>query len=176
MKNALWPNLFRNWNRTESETVYTLRQVPIYKDFSKKEFSELEKLVHHRTYASGDFVFKNRAPGEGMYIIMKGTIKITIGTRSGDERVLAELKEGDFFGELALFDNEPRSANALATTDSKLIGFFTADLLSLQDRNPQMTNKIIMNLGSMLGERLRNTNHLLLEAQIKSHDEADTAD
>ena len=107
---------------------------------------------------------------------MKGTIKITIGTRSGDERVLAELKEGDFFGELALFDNEPRSANALATTDSKLIGFFTADLLSLQDRNPQMTNKILMNLGSMLGERLRNTNHLLLEAQIKSHDEASTAD
>jgi len=136
----------------------------------------LEKLVHHRTYASGDFVFKNRAPGEGMYIIMKGTIKITIGTRSGDEQVLAELKEGDFFGELALFDNEPRSANALATTDSKLIGFFTADLLSLQDRNPQMTNKILMNLGSMLGERLRSTNHLLLEAQIKSHDEADTAD
>jgi CRP-like cAMP-binding protein len=176
LKNALWPNLFRNWNRTESETVYTLRQVPIYKDFSKKEFTELEKLVHHRTYASGDFVFKNRAPGEGMYIIMKGTIKITIGTRSGDEQVLAELKEGDFFGELALFDNEPRSANALATTDSKLIGFFTADLLSLQDRNPQMTNKILMNLGSMLGERLRNTNHLLLEAQIKSHDEADTAD
>jgi len=176
LKNALWPNLFRNWNRTESETVYTLRQVPIYKDFSKKEFTELEKLVHHRTYASGDFVFKNRAPGEGMYIIMKGTIKITIGTRSGDEQVLAELKEGDFFGELALFDNEPRSANALATTDSKLIGFFTADLLSLQDRNPQMTNKILMNLGSMLGERLRSTNHLLLEAQIKSHDEADTAD
>ena len=136
----------------------------------------MEKLVHHRTYASGDFVFKNRAPGEGMYIIMKGTIKITIGTRSGDEKVLAELKEGDFFGELALFDNEPRSANALATTDSKLIGFFTADLLSLQDRNQQMTNKILMNLGSMLGERLRNTNHLLLEAQIKSHDEADTAD
>ena len=136
----------------------------------------MEKLVHHRTYASGDFVFKNRAPGEGMYIIMKGTIKITIGTRSGDEQVLAELKEGDFFGELALFDNEPRSANALATTDSKLIGFFTADLLSLQDRNPQMTNKILMNLGSMLGERLRNTNHLLLEDQIKSHDEADTAD
>ena len=133
-------------------------------------------MVHHRTYASGDFVFKNRAPGEGMYIIMKGTIKITIGTRSGDEKVLAELKEGDFFGELALFDNEPRSANALATTDSKLIGFFTADLLSLQDRNPQMTNKILMNLGSMLGERLRSTNHLLLEAQIKSHDEADTAD
>lgn len=176
MKNALWPNLFRGWDRTESETVYTLKQVPVFKDFSKKEFTELEKLVHHRTYASGDFVFKNRAPGEGMYIIMKGTIKITIGTRSGNEQVLAELEEGDFFGELALFDNEPRSANALATADSKLIGFFTADLLSLQDRNPQMTNKILMNLGGMLGERLRNTNNLLFEAQTKSNDDAGTAD
>jgi len=121
-------------------------------------------------------VFKNRAPGEGMYIIMKGTIKITIGTRSGNEQVLAELEEGDFFGELALFDNEPRSANALAVADSELIGFFTADLLSLQDRNPQMTNKILMNLGGMLGERLRNTNHLLFEAQAKLNDETNTAD
>jgi hypothetical protein len=57
-----------------------------------------------------------------------------------------------------------------------LIGFFTADLLSLQDRNPQMTNKILMNLGSMLGERLRNTNNLLFQAQTKSNDDAGTAD
>jgi hypothetical protein len=67
-------------------------------------------------------------------------------------------------------------ANALAVADSELIGFFTADLLSLQDRNPQMTNKILMNLGGMLGERLRNTNHLLFEAQAKLNDETNTAD
>ena len=123
MKNAVWPNLFRGWNRTESDTVYTLRQVPVFKGFSNKEFNELEKLVHHRNYSSDDFVFKNRAPGEGMYIIMNGTIKITIGTRAGDENILANLKEGDFFGELALFDDEPRSANAISIEDSKLIGF-----------------------------------------------------
>ena len=176
MKSAKWENIFKGWNRSESETVLTLKQVPVFKNFSNIEFSELEKLMHHRTYSTGEFIFKNRAPGEGMYIIMKGTIKITIGTRSGNEQVLAELEEGDFFGELALFDNEPRSANALATADSKLIGFFTADLLSLQDRNPQMTNKILMNLGSMLGERLRNTNNLLFEAQTKSNDDAGTED
>ena len=165
MKNAVWPNLFRGWNRTESDTVYTLKQVPVFKGFTKREFAELEKLVHHRSYAAEDYVFKNRAPGEGMYIIMKGNVKITIGTRSGSESVLAELTDGDFFGELALFDDEPRSANAIATTDSELIGFFTADLLSLQDRNPELANKILFNLGGMLGERLRGTNRLLLEAQ-----------
>ena len=176
MKNAVWPNLFRGWNRTESNTVYTLRQVPVFKGFSNKEFNELEKLVHHRNYSSGDFVFKNRAPGEGMYIIMNGTVKITIGTRAGCENILANLKEGDFFGELALFDDEPRSANAISIEDSKLIGFFTADLLSLQERNPEMTNKILFNLGGMLGERLRSTNRLLIEAQKGSDSNAESAD
>ena len=176
VKNAVWPNLFRGWNRTESDTVYTLRQVPVFKGFSNKEFNELEKLVHHRNYSSDDFVFKNRAPGEGMYIIMNGTIKITIGTRAGDENILANLKEGDFFGELALFDDEPRSANAISIEDSKLIGFFTADLLSLQERNPEMANKILFNLGGMLGERLRSTNRLLIEAQKGSDSNAESAD
>ncbi len=176
MKNAVWPNLFQGWNRTESDTVYTLKQVPVFKDFSKREFTELEKLVHHRNYAAQDYVFKNRAPGEGMYIIMKGNVKITIGTRTENESVLAELTDGDFFGELALFDDEPRSANAIATTDSELIGFFTADLLSLQNRNPELTNKILFNLGGMLGERLRGTNRLLLETQGLKENETESSD
>ena len=107
---------------------------------------------------------------------MNGTIKITIGTRAGDENILANLKEGDFFGELALFDDEPRSANAISIEDSKLIGFFTADLLSLQERNPEMANKILFNLGGMLGERLRSTNRLLIEAQKGSDSNAESAD
>lgn len=176
MKNALWPNLFRGWNREESETVYTLKQVPVFKDFTKKEFSEFEKLVHHRSYTAGDFVFKKRAPSEGMYIVMKGAVKITIGTRAGDEQVLAELSEGDFFGELALFDEEPRSANALSSSDSELIGFFKADMLSLQERNPQMVNKILFNLGGILGERLRTTNSLLVEAQSNPNPDGQSAD
>ena len=97
---------------------------------------------------------------------MKGKIKITVGIGEGNEKILAELEEGDFFGELAFFDDEPRSANAISKEDSELIGFFISDLLSLQERNPEMVNKILFNLGAILGERLRNTNRLLIEAQI----------
>ena len=99
-----------------------------------------------------------------MYIIMKGSIKITIGENK-NEKILANLQEGDFFGELALFDDEPRSANAISLSESKLIGFFTPDLLALKDRNPVITNKILFNLGQILGERLRQTNSLLLKKQ-----------
>ncbi len=169
MKSAKWENIFKGWNRIESETVLTLKQVPIFKDFSDKDFQELEKLIHQRKYGIDQFVFKNRAPGEGMYIIMTGSVKITIGTRSGNENMLAELGEGDFFGELALFDDEPRSANAIATQDSILLGFFTQDLMTLQGRNPVLGQKILFNLGGVLGERLRGTNNLLIEAQtVKS--------
>ena len=165
MKSAKWENIFKGWNQSESKTVVTLKQVPVFKDFSNKEFLELEKLIHHRKYSTGDFIFKNRAPGEGMYIIMQGAVKITIGTRSNNENILAELEEGDFFGELALFDDEARSANAIATKDSQLLGFFTQDLMSLQGRNPVLGQKILFNLGGVLGERLRGTNRLLINSQ-----------
>ena len=124
-------------------------------------------MMHHRDYKIGDFIFKNRAPGEGMYIIMRGSIKITIGTRSGNENTLAELEKGEFFGELALFDDEPRSANAIAIEDCKLLGLFTQDLMVLQERNPVLGHKIMFNLGGLLGERLRRTNHMLIKEQSK---------
>lgn len=170
MKSAKWENIFKGWNHSESKTVVTLKQVPVFKDFSNKEFIELEKLIHLRQYNIGDFIFKNRAPGEGMYIIMQGSVKITIGTRNNNENILAELEEGDFFGELALFDDEPRSANAIATKDSQLLGFFTQDLMGLQERNPVLGQKILFNLGGVLGERLRGTNSLLINSQSSNKD------
>ena len=90
MKSAKWENIFKGWANSESETVHTLKKVPVFKELSDKDFAELEKMMHHRDFNSGDFVFKNRAPGEGMFIIMRGSVKITVGTRAGNENVLAE--------------------------------------------------------------------------------------
>ena len=167
MKSAKWENIFKGWDNSESETVHTLKKVPVFKELSDKDFVELEKMMHHRDFNSGDFVFKNRAPGEGMYIIMRGSVKITVGTRAGNENVLAELKQGEFFGELALFDDEPRSANAIALEDCTMLGFFTQDLMILKERNPVLGHKIMFNLGGLLGERLRKTNKLLIKEQSK---------
>ena len=48
MKSAKWENIFKGWNSSESETVHTLKQVPVFKEFNQKEFNELEKLIHQR--------------------------------------------------------------------------------------------------------------------------------
>ena len=84
-----------------------------------------------------------------------------VGENDGSKNVLAELSDQDFFGEIALLDKKPRSAGAVATVPSILLGFFRPDLLSLMERNPALSSKILTNLGAVLAERLRKTNELL---------------
>jgi len=160
VKSALWSNLFRHWDTRVNEKVQALKKVPVFSGLSDKELGEIKKLVHQRIYQSGEHVFKHLAPAEGMYIIISGAVEIYLET-NGIKNVLAELKEPDFFGEIALLDDEPRSAGAIATQPSVLLGFFKPDLLSLMERNPVLSNKILTNLGSVLAERLRKTNELL---------------
>ena len=90
-----------------------------------------------------------------MYVILDGQVSII---DPDSETIFATLEPGDFFGELALLDEEPRSASAIAEIPSRLIGFFRTDLLTLMKRSPELGNKILLNLSRVLGERLRRTN------------------
>ncbi len=166
----MWENIFKGWQKEESATVLTLKQVPIFQDFSNREFREVENLIHQRTYKPEEYIFKRKAPGEGMYIILTGTVEIFAEDAQGERNVFAMLGEGDFFGELSLLDEEPRSASAIAIDHTELLGFFRPDLFSLLDRNPDLGNKILLNLSRVIGERLRHTNNLLTEAQDKASD------
>ena len=93
-----------------------------------------------------------------MYVIIDGSVKII---DHDTDTVFASLLNDDFFGELALLDEEPRSATAVAEEPSELVGFFRTDLLTLMERDPVLGNKILMNLSRVLGERLRKTNEEL---------------
>jgi len=164
MENAFWGNIFKGWRKEENPTVLTLKQVPIFEGFSNKQYREIENLIHERTYKPNEYVFKKKAPGVGMYIILSGKVEIFIEEIDGKKQTLAELKEGDFFGELSLLDEEVRSASAKAKDHSTLLGFFRPDLFSLLERNPELGNKILLNLARVIGARLRKTNELLSES------------
>jgi CRP-like cAMP-binding protein len=163
----LWTNFFKDWHKKDSQTVLTLKQVPIFQGLTNKEFREIEKLIHERTFQPDEVIFKRQAPGEAMYVILSGKVEIVLGLRDGNKQVLAELSEGDFFGELSLLDQEARSATAVATDYSTLLVFSQTDLLSLLERNPELGNKILLNLARVISARLRKTNELLTETQLQ---------
>ena len=151
---SLYENFFKN-KESSDPVLQVLGQVPIFENLTPKELKDLARLTHERSYKANEPVFKKLAPGEGMYVILKGTVEIK---DPDSNTTFATLGSGDFFGELALLDEEPRSAMAVATEASELIGFFRTDLLTLMKRGPELGNKILLNLSRVLGERLRRTN------------------
>ena len=154
---ALYKNYFRKKDNS-NPVLKALGNIPIFDNLTDSELNDVIRLTHERTYKLDEHVFKKLAPAEGMYVIMNGAVKIN-DPDSGT--TFASLKSGDFFGELALLDEEPRSASAVATQPSTLIGFFRTDLLTLMKRSPELGNKILLNLSRVLGERLRRTNQEL---------------
>ena len=100
-----------------------------------------------------------------MFIIQSGAGKIIVGEASGNSQILAELSNGDFFGEMALLEDEVHSATAIATDHSRLLGFFRSDLQILIERKPALGNKILKNLSKVVCTRLRKTNELLIQEQ-----------
>jgi len=154
---AIYQNYFKKGNDV-NPIIQVLENVPIFEHLTAKELSEVVRLTHERTYKKDEHVFKKLAPAEGMYVILDGGVLIT---DSDSETIFATLESGDFFGELALLDEEPRSASAISTMPSRLIGFFRTDLLTLMKRSPELGNKILLTLSRILGERLRRTNQEL---------------
>ena len=151
---SLYENFFKN-KESSDPVLQVMGQVPIFENLTPKELKDLTLLTHERSYKANEPVFKKLAPGEGMYVILKGTVEIK---DPDSNTTFATLGSGDFFGELALLDQEPRSAMAVATEASELVGFFRTDLLTLMTRDPELGNKILLNLSRVLGERLRRTN------------------
>ncbi len=157
---AIYNNYFRK-NDNNNPVLKALENIPVFEGLSDKDLGNIVRLTHERSYKKDENIFKKLAPAEGMYVILNGSIEIN-DPDSGN--VFANLESGDFFGELALLDEEPRSASALATSASRLIGFFRTDLLTLIERSPELGNKVLLNLARVLGERLRKTNQELAQS------------
>ncbi|HPC36565.1 MAG TPA: cyclic nucleotide-binding domain-containing protein [Candidatus Marinimicrobia bacterium] len=165
MNNPLWENISFKKKSELSDIMQILSNVPIFSDLDSKELSELEKIVYHRKYKKGEPIFRMGDPGLGMYIIVNGAVEIVEEPENGEIAKLAELGKGAFFGDLALLDEEPRSASAIAMVDSDIIGFFRPDLMDLVYRKPRMGIKILWALSRVVGERLRKTNEQLTNLQ-----------
>jgi CRP/FNR family cyclic AMP-dependent transcriptional regulator len=160
-ESAIWKNFFSGRGVREGTTEALLSKVHAFAGLTARELKEVATIVHKREYKAGEPVFYQGDPGLGMYIIRDGEVSIMIAEKDGSQKELALLSDGDFFGELALLDDSPRSASALCKTDCSLIGFFRPDLLSLVETKTNLGIKIVLKLAEIVAERLRNTDREL---------------
>ncbi len=115
-----------------------------------------------REYQPGEVIFREGDVGNEMFIIQSGRVKIT-KTIKGEETILVELGSGDFFGEMAVIDKDPRSANAVAVEPSRLIALDEEVFEMHMQTNPKIVKKILKNLT----QRLRNSNQTIANLMIK---------
>lgn len=93
-------------------------------------------------FASGDKVFGQGEPGDAFYAVQAGRVKVSVREAFILQKKLAELKEGDFFGEMALLDSAPRSATVTCLADSRLFVLKRDDFLGAMKDNPEFTANI----------------------------------
>ncbi len=129
------------------ERMAFLRTVPLFEEMPGPELRRVAEMLSGVEVLSGDVVFHKGDPGADLYIVRRGVVSI----RDGAVEVSA-ADAGDFFGELALLDDEPRSADAVAAEDCSLLRLHGADFRELMARRPQIQERVLRVLVRRLRE------------------------
>ena len=166
MDNPVWSYFFRP-PQEKMANIELMRELPVFESLTTGELVQIERVLHERHYTPGEVVFNEGEPGAGLYIIKKGEISIRKKISGSNDLQLALIPERSFFGELALLDEIPRSASAIAVTQSILYGFSKPDLEHLLERNQRLGIKIILNLSKLVSRRLVKSNENLESVQTE---------
>src|SRR5947209_9417529 len=141
---------------TEKESLY-LKQVPLFADLEDEEIRELMTLARRRIFRAGEVIFHRDDPGQVLYLIKEGKVKICLISPDGQEMTLTVLGKGEYFGEFALLDGLPRSTDAIAMERVECYTLQRTDFHNAIMKNP----KIAIQALEVLSKRLRNTNQMV---------------
>jgi CRP/FNR family transcriptional regulator, cyclic AMP receptor protein len=137
-----------------------LSQIPIFASLGEEDRSSLAERIDRQSFPKGSTLFRRGEPGNALYIVICGQIRIFTSTRQGNEITLALLGAGEFFGEMALLDGQVRSANAEATEDTEVHFLNRDNFFSFLIHKESALRAILC----ALSRRLRKTDDLLTEA------------
>jgi len=98
-----------------------LRRVPLFAELSEAEIARLGDIARDRSYPKNSVILFEDDPGDSLYVVVTGLVKVVLIGEDGREVILSVLKEGDFFGEMSLIADQPRSAHVIAMEDSNLL-------------------------------------------------------
>jgi diguanylate cyclase (GGDEF)-like protein len=144
-----------------NNTVYFLGHVSIFSLLKPSERQEVLDSIHLIEIEKGTTIFKEGEDGSTLYIVKSGKISISIRLSDGKEREIAEFSGGDFFGEMSIFENAPRSATCTTKEKSILYSLHAEDFFDLIECHPYIAIKIMYRMLNIASQRLRNTSEFL---------------
>ena len=128
-----------------------LRAVPLFADLQDEEIERISLNARNRTYPKGSVIVFEDDPGDALYVVVSGKVKVVLTGDDGREVILATLTDNDFFGEMSLIDDEPRSAHVIAMDDADLLVLRREDFQKRLHETP----RIAIGLLGALCKRLR---------------------
>jgi hypothetical protein len=157
----LWETLER-WKRSslELDRIQFLKTVPFFNELSHRQLKTVSDTVFERNYETNELIFEEGQPGAALFLILDGKVAVEM-CRENHMTTLAILERGAFFGEMALLNEAPRSANARSVERTYTLALYRNDLSRLIQRDPQTACQIYRALASIIGDRLRSTNELM---------------
>jgi CRP-like cAMP-binding protein len=126
--------------------------------FTDADLARLAEVCEERQMAEGTTIFIENMPGESLFLVRRGTIRISKMFAEGDEKTLVVLGPEDIFGEMAIVDGLPRSATARVAEDASLISLKKIDFEALGQSDPALALKLVMNIVRVFSKRTREAN------------------
>ncbi len=129
-----------------------LEKISLFYGLSSKALMNVLNIVHYKKYFAGETVFSEGQEGKVLYIIKTGEIAVSKGNK-----IICKLFRGDFFGEMALLEEIPRTATVTVPKDAELLLVYKVKFDELLENNPKIGIKLVHNLAKILSSRVRQT-------------------
>lgn len=132
-----------------------LKDSPLFNGLAAKEIEFLGAFLAPQQMSAGKTIYIENMSGESLYLLSKGSVRISQMLAEGDEQTLVVLGPGDTFGELAVIDGGPRAATARVIEDVNLLALTRKDYNQLCNNNPRLGMQLTLNIFRSFSERLR---------------------
>ncbi|MBA2450415.1 MAG: Crp/Fnr family transcriptional regulator [Chloroflexi bacterium] len=130
--------------------VETLRGSPLFSHFEDEQLRSLAGGLRRRRFRRNEVIFHQGDPGDSLHLVSSGAVKIVLPSSEGEEAIIATLRRGDYFGELALVDGAPRSATAAALESTETLVLPRDAFRSLLDGEPHLRDALLTGLAAEL--------------------------
>ncbi|MBE0591123.1 MAG: cyclic nucleotide-binding domain-containing protein, partial [Gemmatimonadales bacterium] len=127
-----------------------LRLVPLFSHLADEELARVVRVARTRSHPRNSVILFEDDPGDALFVVLAGEVKVVLAGEDGREVILSILKEGDFFGEMSLIDDRPRSATVIATADSELLVLRRVDFQACLEESPRIAFGLLRELSRRL--------------------------